>query len=154
MNENRKTIILANGKVAYPAEWILVDNPYGTNEEATNVVVVEARNFITYNIPRFILPVSIEKLTAEDAETIIDACCDAYPDLIDIVAMQIDPPSTDYHKDPNYFIEMQAHLDSTYLGVFRVRATDDPDFDPNHEYPYGVVVVRNCKEVNKYDGAG
>jgi hypothetical protein len=146
-----KVIYLTDGTVSFPADWIQVDNPFGTNEEATNVLVVEAQNEKRYGVPHFILPVNIDRVTEEVRRKVIDACQTVYPALADVIAKQIEPPMTDYKTDPDYWDKVKASQDSPLLGVFRVVATDDWWYDADHKYPFDVVVIRRYSK-EKGDG--
>ena len=146
-----KTIYLVTGTVNYPGDWIQADNPFGTNEEADNVVVVEALNWKRFGVPHFILPVSVDRVTDEVYEKVIEACLAVHPELAEVIAKQVEAPTTDYKTDPDYWEKVKASQDSPLLGVFRVIATDDDFYDPNHHYPFDVVVVRNYAKVNDYE---
>ena len=141
--ENVKTIYLANGLVNIPADWIVVPNPFGLDSEATDLAVVEALNWEKFGVPHFAIPISIDRLTSENCDAIIEACCQVYPPLADTVAMQVEPPMTSPVSDPYYWAKVKASQESPYLGIFRVIATDDDFYDPDHEYPFDVVVIRN-----------
>ena len=118
--ENYKTILLANGLVSIPEDWIVVSNPFGLDSEATDLAVVESR--------------------------------EVYPALTDIVEMQIDPPMTTPESDPYYWEKVELYQASPYLGVFRVAATDDDFYDPDHHYPFNVIVFRNNKAIYDVEG--
>lgn len=143
--KNYKTIYLANGQVSIPEDWIVVSNPVGNDAEATDLAVVEALNWEKYHVPHFAIPISADLLAAENCDKIIDACCEVYPALTDIIAMQIDPPMTTPDSDPDYWEKVEMSQASPCLGVFRVVATDDDFYDPDHHYPFNVIVLRNNK---------
>lgn len=150
--ENYKTILLANGLVSIPEDWIVVSNPFGLDSEATDLAVVESLNWEKYKVPHFAVLVNAVRLTVENCDKIIEACCEVYPALTDIVEMQIDPPMTTPDSDPYYWEKVELYQASPYLGVFRVAATDDDFYDPDHHYPFNVIVFRNNKAIYDVEG--
>ena len=137
-----REIYLKNGTVKIPEDWIFVEDPECPASEATDLAVVEAFHHKELGIPIFAVPINEKKITYEMYDKLIDLCCEAYPELKHVVALQVNPP-TDSMDVAAADYQLEAHIESPYLVAKRVASTDDPDYDQDREYPYDVVVDVN-----------
>jgi len=139
--EMRK-IIIKNGYITIPTDWILLNPDEAKN--CTYAAVVECRYSEKYGIPHF-LHFNNKKygkdFDPEYEDFVSNLCVKAWPKFQDIIDRQVtlvaDP------ADPSQYLNGDEYSSCPKIGVFHVYEKGDPLYGDNYEPPYGAMIVRD-----------
>lgn len=117
-----KTIILKNGYVRYPDEWVAVKNM--DPKKASNCGVLACRNSGKYDIPTFMFFLenkTIDEMDAEDESNVYEACKRVFPAFSEVLKSQVEPQYDKNHR----IVNLEAWDDAPTIGWFHVFDVDD-----------------------------
>ena len=126
-------INLKNGYCIIPESFVLLEDQCDKPEESENVYIVEVLNGYFYGVPHFVFYRTSSVITDADFEGIYSACYAACPYFEDTLNAMIS-------LEKEHGVAIEPELLHPYLGIFRIVADDDDWYDPDHIYPYGMVV--------------
>lgn len=138
-------IKLKDGYLICPKDWKILNGILDDCSKSEFAGVVEVRNPGTYDVPHVVFFTNkryAKNYTPEECETVLKECKKRWPDYSLVEEMQI-PPTELEPSDPKYFDEVRKHVESPYIGLFHILATDDPYFFHNDYLPYGAVIVKD-----------
>lgn len=128
---------LKNGVCIIPPSFVVLEDQCDKPEESEYVYVVEILNGYVYGTPHFVFCRSNSVIAAYDFEGIYSSCYAACPyfenALIALTSLE-----------QEHGIALDPELLHPHFGIFRVVADDDDWYDPDHRYPYGMVVHRDA----------
>ena len=137
-----KTILIKNGTVICPRDWIVV-NPEQA-DQCEYAGVVECRNAEWYGIPHFLF-LTNTKYASDYSDQEIDhidkLCAQESPLFARAVANQVSLIADPVR--PGEYLNAKKHLTSPLVGHFHLYEHGDPCYPADYKPPYGAMIVRN-----------
>nr|WP_317439673.1 hypothetical protein [uncultured Enterocloster sp.] len=137
-----KTILVKNGTIICPRDWIVV-NP-DQADQCEYAGVVECRNAERYGIPHFLFLTNTKyasDYSAQEIDHIDTLCAQESPLLAKAVANQV--PLIADSEHPGEYLNVKEHLASPLIGHFHLYEHGDPCYPADYKPPYGAMIVRN-----------